>query len=62
MAFDAQSAMTVILGQFVLLTYYNFLSRTANSDIKVKIVGMMSKIDISFIILYHIMNAQNRKQ
>ena len=39
LAFDAQSAMTVISGQFVSLTYFNFASRTAKSDIKVKIVG-----------------------
>ena len=39
MAFDAQSAMTIISGQFVLLIYFNFPSRTAKSDIKVKIVG-----------------------
>ena len=43
MAFDDQSAMTVILGQFVSLTYYNFPSRTAKSDIKVKIVGSIGQ-------------------
>ena len=31
--------MMVILGQFVSLTYFNFPSRTAKSNIKVKIVG-----------------------
>ena len=36
---DAQSAMMVISGQFVSLTYFNFTSRTAKNDIKVKIVG-----------------------
>ena len=39
MALDALSAMTVISAQFVSLTYFNFPSRTAKSDIKVKIVG-----------------------
>ena len=39
MALDAQSSMTVISGQFVSLTYFNFPSRNAKNDIKVKIVG-----------------------
>ena len=49
--FDAQSAMMVISGQFVSLTYFNFPSRTEKSDIKVKIVGNDSKMEISFLIL-----------
>ena len=47
--------MTVILEQFVSLTYFNFPSRTAKSDIKVKIVGNDVKDGNQFynIVTYH---------